>query len=76
MRSSVSKIRDTASALLGDDTGMNTADLAVDLGGLTTAMNELEDSIFALEELIAKLETKKRTQAKLCDPNRADAGMK
>ncbi len=55
---------------------MNTADLAVDLGGLTTAMNELEDSIFALEELIAKLEAKKRTQAKLCDPNRADAGMK
>jgi hypothetical protein len=29
-------------------------------------MNELEDSIFALEELIAKLEAKKRTQAKLC----------
>ena len=31
--------------------------------------------IFALEELIAKLEAKKRTQAKLYDPNRADEGM-
>lgn len=76
VQSSVSKIRDTASELLGDGTGVSTAELAVDLGGLTAAMDELEDSIFALEELIAKLEAKKRTQAKLCDPNRSDEGMK
>ena len=37
VQSSVSKIRDTASALLGDDTGVSTADLAMDLGGLTAA---------------------------------------
>lgn len=75
VQSSLSKIRDTASELLGDDGGVSSADLTVDLGGLTAAMDELEDSIAALEELIAKLEAKRKQNANLCDPDRQDAGM-
>ena len=75
VQSSVVRIRDTASALLGDELGVSGLGFAVDLGGLTAAMDELEDSIVALEELIAKLEAKKKMNAKLCDPNRDDVGM-
>ena len=41
----------------------------MNIDGFSTALNELEDSIAALEELIRKLEAKRRAQAKMCDPN-------
>lgn len=75
VQSSLNALKDTATDLLGDDVdGLKPADLAVNLDGFSTAMDELEDSIAALEELIRKLEAKRRAQARMCDPNQ-DVGM-
>ena len=72
---SLNAAKNTATDLLGDDVdGLEPADLAVNIDGFSTALNELEDSIAALEELIRKLEAKRRAQAKMCDPSQ-DVGM-
>ena len=72
---SLNAAKNTATDLLGDDVdGLEPADLAVNIDGFSTALDELEDSIAALEELIRKLEAKRRAQAKMCDPNQ-DVGM-
>ena len=72
---SLNAAKNTATDLLGDDVdGLEPADLAVNIDGFSTALDELEDSIAALEELIRKLEAKRRAQAKMCDPSQ-DVGM-
>ena len=83
IQDSLAQVRKTTSGLLGDGDGEGFVVPEVDLDGLETALKNIDDSIAALEELIAKLEAKREAKRRRCesgwgdgddDGNEADGG--
>ena len=75
----LSKLRDTAADLLVDDEdavmGVQADVPEMNLEGLNSAMSQLDDNIAALEDLILKLQQKKKEKAKKCATPPEGAGM-
>ena len=75
----LAKLRDTAADLLVDDEdavmGVQADVPEMNLEGLNSAMSQLDDNIAALEDLILKLQQKKKEKAKKCATPPEGAGM-